>query len=75
MLLNPKPSNKTVLFTPYNSTVHSILHTFTPYVLQFSGGNEDEVVAKRLWSKGDYARISDSILAVDCFFFNLMEGR
>ena len=45
------------------------------YVLQFSGGNEDEVVAKRLWSKGDYARISDSILAVDCFFFNLMEGR
>ena len=33
------------------------------------------MVAKRLWSKGDYARISDSILAVDCFCFNLMEGQ
>ena len=38
------------------------------YVLQFTGDNEDEVVEKRLWSKGNYAELSNSILAVDWLF-------
>ena len=34
-------------------------------VLQFTGDNEEEVVEKRLWRKGNYAELSNSILAVD----------
>ena len=30
--------------------------------------NEKEVVEKHLWSKRDYAKLSATILAVDCFF-------
>ena len=36
------------------------------YVLQFTDNNdEDEADEKYLWSKGDYAKISASILAID----------
>ena len=57
----------------YQCWSHSLDATLCPvvckYVLQFNGDYED-VVARRLWSKGDHARISDSIfiLAVDWFF-------
>ena len=37
------------------------------YVLQFTD-YKDEAVEKYLWSKGDYAKISASILAVNWFF-------
>ena len=37
------------------------------YMLQFKGDNE-EVAKKRLWSKGDYAKLSTSILAVNLLF-------
>ena len=39
------------------------------YVLQLTGDKEEEVVEKRLWSKGDYTKLSGSILAVN-FEFN-----
>ena len=34
-------------------------------VLQFTGDYRDEVNEKRMWSKGDHARLSTSILVVD----------
>ena len=37
-------------------------------VLQFTGDNGDEEVEKCLWSKGDYAKHSAFILAVDWLF-------
>ena len=39
------------------------------YLLQYTGANEDEAAEKHLWSKGDYAKLSASILAVDFFLF------
>ena len=34
----------------------------------FADDDRDEVEEKRMWSKGDYARLSTSILAVDWLF-------
>ena len=43
------------------------------YVLQFTDyDSEDEAVEKCLWFKGDYAKVSASILAVDCYSLSLM---
>ena len=39
--------------------------------MQFADDDDgDEVEEKRMWSKGDYARLSTSILAVDWFEFD-----
>ena len=44
------------------------------YVLQFSDDNEDEVVVKHLWSKGDYAMLRFQIIFWQLIsFFSLME--
>ena len=37
------------------------------YVLQFTGDNKDGVTGKLLWSKGDYAELLASIIAVIFF--------
>ena len=37
------------------------------YVLQSTIDNENEVIDNRLLNKGDYAKLSASIMAVDCF--------
>ena len=47
---------------PFSRCHHCVV--VCEYVLQFTGDNEDEVVEKRLGSKGDYANFSASIFAV-----------